>query len=66
MASFEETNNSGYDDLFNNRDVLHINKSKIKSELTPLTKDKTGLPSFEETNKPGYDQVFNNQPKRKW
>jgi hypothetical protein len=63
MPSFEETNNPGYDDLFNNSTVYPPKDDKnIVSEVEFVN---TGLPSFEETNKPGYDQVFNSGIKKK-
>lgn len=55
LPSFEETNNPGYDDVFNSQSNV---ENKVETEPSN-TEESTGLPSFEETNNPGYDDVFN-------
>ena len=57
LPSFEETNNPGYDDVFNNQNA---NETKVQNtEPSKIENGEAGLPSFEETNNPGYDDVFN-------
>lgn len=57
MPSFEETNNPGYDDVFNNQSADETKTEK--PEQNNIEDGRPVSPSYEEINNPGYDDVFN-------